>query len=163
FMTVYFLGNKGFCTYACPYGGVFGLVDKVAPGRIRVTDACEECGHCTAVCTSNVIVHAEVKKYGMVVDPGCMKCMDCVSVCPNDAHAVHALHAARVNDHPVLFNLGVDNDVRGADGRAMPALLACVRNPNSARSDFIDQAEHAAVRTRICAKSFVTKEIHRHE
>src|SRR5205085_2869406 len=22
FMTVYFLGNKGFCTYACPYGGV---------------------------------------------------------------------------------------------------------------------------------------------
>ena len=21
----------------------------------------------------------------MVVDPGCMKCMDCISVCPNDA------------------------------------------------------------------------------
>jgi tetratricopeptide (TPR) repeat protein len=32
-----------------------------------------------------VQVHAEVKQYGMVVDPGCMKCMDCVSVCPNDA------------------------------------------------------------------------------
>ena len=30
-------------------------------------------------------MHAEVKQYGMVVDPGCMKCMDCVSVCPNDA------------------------------------------------------------------------------
>ncbi len=85
FMTVYFLGAKGFCTYACPYGGVFGLADKVAPGRIRVTDDCEQCGHCTAVCTSNVIVHAEVREYGMVVDPGCMKCMDCVSVCPNDA------------------------------------------------------------------------------
>jgi polyferredoxin len=85
FMTVYFLGQKGFCTYACPYGGVFGLVDKFAPGKIRVTDACHQCGHCTAVCTSNVLVHAEVKQYGMVVDPGCMKCMDCVSVCPNDA------------------------------------------------------------------------------
>ncbi len=85
FMTVYFLGSKGFCTYACPYGGFFSLADKVAPGKIRVTDACHQCGHCTAVCTSNVIVHAEVKKYGMVVDPGCMKCMDCVSVCPNDA------------------------------------------------------------------------------
>jgi tetratricopeptide (TPR) repeat protein/NAD-dependent dihydropyrimidine dehydrogenase PreA subunit len=85
FMTVYFLGSKGFCTYACPYGGIFGVVDKIAPGRIRVTDACNECGHCTAVCTSNVIVHAEVKQYGMVVDPGCMKCMDCISVCPNDA------------------------------------------------------------------------------
>lgn len=85
FLTVYFLGSKGFCTYACPYGGFFSLADKIAPGRIRVTDACNECGHCTATCTSNVLVHAEVKQFGMVVDPGCMKCMDCVSVCPNDA------------------------------------------------------------------------------
>lgn len=85
FMTVYFLGQKGFCTYACPYGGFFSLADKVAPGRIRVTEDCNQCGHCTATCTSNVIVHAEVKEYGMVVDQGCMKCMDCVSVCPNDA------------------------------------------------------------------------------
>jgi tetratricopeptide (TPR) repeat protein/NAD-dependent dihydropyrimidine dehydrogenase PreA subunit len=85
FMTVYFLGSKGFCTYACPYGGFFSLADKFAPGKIRVTDACNQCGHCTATCTSNVLVHAEVKQYGMVVDPGCMKCMDCISVCPNDA------------------------------------------------------------------------------
>ncbi len=85
FMTVYFLGQKGFCTYACPYGGFFSLADKVAPGKIRVTDACNQCGHCTATCMSNVQVHAEVKQYGMVIDPGCMKHMDCISVCPNDA------------------------------------------------------------------------------
>ena len=85
FLTVYFLGSKGFCTYACPYGGFFGLADKLAPGKIRVTDACNQCGHCTATCTSNVLVHAEVRQYGMVVDPGCMKCMDCISVCPNEA------------------------------------------------------------------------------
>ncbi len=85
FATVYFLGAKGFCTYACPYGGFFAPADKVAPLRIRVTDACAHCGHCTAACTSNVRVHEEVRDYGMVIDPGCMKCMDCVSVCPNDA------------------------------------------------------------------------------
>ena len=85
FLTVYFLGQKGFCTYACPYGGFFGLADKLSPGKIRVTDACNQCGHCTVTCTSNVLVHAEVREYGMVVDPGCMKCMDCISVCPNDA------------------------------------------------------------------------------
>ena len=85
FLTVFFLGQKGFCTYACPYGGFFGLADKLSPLRIRVTDACNQCGHCTATCTSNVLVHAEVKAHKMVVDPGCMKCMDCVSVCPNDA------------------------------------------------------------------------------
>lgn len=85
FGAVYLLGSKGFCTYACPYGGVFGPVDRLSIGRIVVSDACEGCGHCTATCTSNVRVHQEVRDYGMVVDPGCMKCMDCVSVCPNHA------------------------------------------------------------------------------
>lgn len=85
FVIVYFLGSKGFCTYACPYGGFFSLADQVAPGKILVTDACKHCGHCTSVCTSNVRVHEEVATFGMVVDPGCMKCMDCISVCPNDA------------------------------------------------------------------------------
>jgi Fe-S-cluster-containing hydrogenase component 2 len=32
-----------------------------------------------------VRVHEEVRLYGMVVDSGCMKCMDCVSVCPKGA------------------------------------------------------------------------------
>lgn len=85
FAVVYFLGSKGFCTYGCPYGGFFTPIDRLAPGRIRVNDDCEGCGHCTAVCTSNVRVHEEVRDYGIVVDPGCMKCLDCVSVCPNDA------------------------------------------------------------------------------
>lgn len=82
---VYLLGPKAFCTYACPYGGIFVLNDKIARGRIFVTDACQQCGHCTATCTSNVSVAEEVRLYGRVVDPGCMKTLDCVSVCPNDA------------------------------------------------------------------------------
>ncbi|MCP4498232.1 MAG: 4Fe-4S binding protein [Phycisphaeraceae bacterium] len=88
FLTVYLLGMKGYCTYACPYGGFFAPAEQVAPMRIRVNDDCEHCGHCTAVCTSNVRVHEEVERFGMVVDPGCMKCLDCVSVCPNDALSV---------------------------------------------------------------------------
>ena len=85
FVIVYLLGAKGFCNYACPYGAIFGIADQLAPLRIRVNDACEGCGHCTAVCTSNVRVHEEVRDFGAVVDPACMKCLDCVSVCPKDA------------------------------------------------------------------------------
>lgn len=85
FFAVYLLGAKGFCFTACPYGGIFGVAEQLAPLRIRVTDACNGCGHCTAVCTSNVRVHEEVARYKAVVDAGCMKCLDCVSVCPNDA------------------------------------------------------------------------------
>ena len=84
-LVVWFFGAKGFCTYGCPYGAIFGVAERVAPGRIRVTDACEGCGHCTAVCTSNVRVHLEVREHGMVVDSGCMKCLDCVASCPKEA------------------------------------------------------------------------------
>jgi tetratricopeptide (TPR) repeat protein/ferredoxin len=85
FLTVYLLGAKGYCTYGCPYGGFFAPLDELSPVRIRVSDACTQCGHCTAVCTSNVRVHEEVRDYRMVVDQGCMKCLDCVSACPEQA------------------------------------------------------------------------------
>lgn len=84
-LAVVVLGSKGFCSSGCPYGGIFGVVDQLAPWRIRVDSSCNGCGHCTAVCTSNVKVHAEVRDHGAVLDPGCMKCMDCVSSCPNGA------------------------------------------------------------------------------
>lgn len=85
FAVVYLLGAKAFCAYGCPYGAFFGVADRFARGRIRVNDACNGCGHCTAVCTSNVRVHEEVRRTGTVVDAGCMKCLDCVSTCPRDA------------------------------------------------------------------------------
>ncbi|MFK7741233.1 MAG: 4Fe-4S binding protein [Planctomycetota bacterium] len=86
FLVVWWLGAKGFCTYGCPYGAFFATADRLSPMRIKVDkDLCEACGHCTSVCTSNVRVHEEVAKYGKVVDPGCMKCMDCVSSCPTEA------------------------------------------------------------------------------
>jgi len=85
FAAVWFLGSKGFCTYGCPYGGFFTLADRFTPAGIVVNDNCDQSGHCTANCTSNILVHEEVRRYGRVVDPGCMKCTDCVSVCPNDA------------------------------------------------------------------------------
>ena len=88
FVTVYVLGAKGFCTYGCPYGGFFKPLDKFSPMRIRVNDNCGQCGKCTAACTSNVRVHEEISIHKMVIDTGCMKIMDCIDACPNEALSV---------------------------------------------------------------------------
>ncbi len=85
FGLVWFLGAKGFCRYACPYGALFGAMDAFAPGRIRVSDACDGSSQCTATCNSGVRVHQEIREFGMVVDPACLKCLDCVSTCPTGA------------------------------------------------------------------------------
>ncbi|MFT3686580.1 MAG: tetratricopeptide repeat protein [Phycisphaerales bacterium] len=114
FGAVYFLGAKAYCFYGCPYGGFFAPLDRLSPFRIRVNDNCNQCGHCTAVCTSNVRVHEEVHNFGAVVDPGCMKCLDCISVCPTDALRV---------------------------GIGAPGLLIKPRNPDS--PDLARAKEHA--------------------
>lgn len=85
FMTVYVLGAKAFCTYACPYGGFFAPLDRLSIRRVVVNDDCEGCALCTAVCTSNVRVHEQVAIYGSVIDVGCMKTTDCIEACPKDA------------------------------------------------------------------------------
>lgn len=85
FVIVYVLGSRGFCNYGCPYGAIFGWADRIAPGRIRVGDDCIQCATCTAVCNSHIRVHEELNRYGTVVNPACMKDLDCVSACPQQS------------------------------------------------------------------------------
>lgn len=79
------LGSRAFCRWACPYGVVFRILDRVAPKRIVLAGDCIDCGACSAVCTSHVAVDREVRAYGQVVDAQCLKDMDCVAVCPTGA------------------------------------------------------------------------------
>lgn len=82
FAIVYALGSRSFCRYACPYGAVFGLMDRFAPGRIVARGDCSQCGACTAACQSHIRVHTELTVFGRVVDPQCLKDLDCVAACP---------------------------------------------------------------------------------
>lgn len=83
---VYLLGNKAYCNYACPYGAILSASDSFSVGRIVVDDSkCNSCMVCTQVCSSNVIVHQEIKEFGAVVDSNCMKTLDCVANCPTQA------------------------------------------------------------------------------
>lgn len=85
FFIVYVLGSRTFCTYVCPYGAIFALADRLTPARIRVSDKCQQCGTCTTACTCGIRVHEEVRQHGMVVNPACLKDLDCVSACPQSA------------------------------------------------------------------------------
>lgn len=85
FVMVYVMGSRTFCTYVCPYGAIFALADRFSPARIRLTGDCVQCGTCTATCTSAVRVHEDIKAHGMVVNPACLKDLDCVSACPQNA------------------------------------------------------------------------------
>ncbi len=99
FAIVYLLGSRSFCTYVCPYGAIFAFADRFSPGRIRVDDSCKQCGRCTGVCSSGVRVHEEIREHGMIVNPACLKDLDCISVCPQQALsyglAKPALYASR--------------------------------------------------------------------
>jgi tetratricopeptide (TPR) repeat protein len=96
FVIVYLLGTRTFCNYVCPYGAIFALADRFSPLRIRVNDSCRQCGTCTQACTSGIRVHEEVKQHGLVVNPACLKDLDCVGSCPQ-----HALRVAVAR--PALF------------------------------------------------------------
>jgi ferredoxin len=85
FVIVYLLGSRAFCLDACPYGAVFALADRIAPGRIRLRGTCTDCGRCTAACQSGIWVHEEVQRFGNVVDPACLRDLDCVAACPEGA------------------------------------------------------------------------------
>lgn len=85
FAVIYFLGTRSFCQKVCPYGVIFSFADKVAPGKIKLTGDCNQCGLCTAHCSSHIIVHKEIEQFGKVVNSNCLKDLDCVAVCPNDA------------------------------------------------------------------------------
>ncbi len=81
FAIVYFLGTRSFCNYACPYGALFGIADRFSPGRIILHGNCVQCQACTKACTSDIIVHEEIAKFGKVVNPQCLKDLDCVTAC----------------------------------------------------------------------------------
>ncbi len=86
FATVYFLGARGLCRYGCPYGGFLLPAEQVAIGRVVVNMAkCDQCGLCTAACTTGVRVHDEVRLYGSITDRNCIRSLDCIGSCPQRA------------------------------------------------------------------------------
>jgi ferredoxin len=71
--------HRPWCRWLCPYGAVQGLVQKIAPWKIRRDAAlCADCGACDRACPMNVAVSSR----DAVTDSRCHRCLSCVASCP---------------------------------------------------------------------------------
>lgn len=68
--------ERPWCRFACPYGALLGLFNKIRIFKIRrVPSTCIDCGSCDRACPMGLdISHGEV-----VSDPLCISCMECTS------------------------------------------------------------------------------------
>src|SRR5215216_1951529 len=79
------------------------------------------------------------------------------------ADAIHAFHATRIDDHPVLLHFRMHQHIRSAGCSAMPALIARRRDADFSRREFVGETEKTAIRAGISAKAFLPQKINRAE
>ncbi len=75
---------RPFCYAICPIGALTWLLEKIAPGRVRVDhDMCTDCGDCIEKSPCPTI--APMVEQTMKVLPDCTSCGECVDACSENA------------------------------------------------------------------------------
>jgi polyferredoxin len=68
--------ERPWCKYACPYGALLGLTNKISIFKIkRAKSTCINCKKCDQACPMNI----EVSKQEVINDNQCIRCYECTS------------------------------------------------------------------------------------
>lgn len=85
FLIIPTTGNRNWCRWLCPYGGTFGILNKVGFYKIKADkEKCISCEKCSKGCDMGIPVQklVETKQEVNVFD--CVGCGRCVTTCPTN-------------------------------------------------------------------------------
>lgn len=75
---------RTWCAF-CPMGTLQNLFDRLRARRIAIdADRCRECRACEKACPMGLEI-VKHKDSGVLADPDCLKCSECIAVCPAKA------------------------------------------------------------------------------
>jgi ferredoxin-type protein NapH len=79
----YYFGNRFFCKYVCPVGGLMSLYSRFSILKIKINhDKCKNCKKCTRTCQMGVDIDRYIKENNVAVsDNNCIVCGDCIDAC----------------------------------------------------------------------------------
>ncbi len=73
--------RRFWCRHLCPLGALLGILSRYAILKRSVSEGCNECGVCAAVCQDNAV--PDKKEDWKITE--CLYCWNCDDICPQNA------------------------------------------------------------------------------
>jgi ferredoxin len=155
------LRGRWFCGLLCPVGSALGLLNRIAPFRVRLEEeACISCGACSLRCPASCI---DVKAKRLDATR-CVGCLACVDACPTKAIRYgRAVKAVTAPENPIsrkrfLFSLGSGAATlalaalpgKAFASRALPARSATVPPGAVSRKRFLETCTACGLCISVC-------------